>query len=189
MRWYSRLYCLVDPYTLLTTKIHSIHDNQSVIMTLDANQPLLLFVIFFVSFIAVFVFKSAAYGRHLFGAGPYPPTNINQKRILRSGRTFRAREVPRDWDADRLASLLTESFDSAPNIVLLAREVQGGVQSATVCFQTLPDVLRMPGCAKSIRLPRSPEEEASRFTYLRVDDDFHGITTLFIPPENDHRLE
>ncbi|KAI9155831.1 hypothetical protein HJFPF1_08420 [Paramyrothecium foliicola] len=157
--------------------------NQSVIMTLDANQLLLLFAILLVSFAAVFVFKSAAYGQHFFWAGPYPPTNINQKRISSSGRTFRVRGVPGDWNADRLASFLTASFDSVPTIVSLAREVQGGVQSATVCFQTLPDVLRTPGCAKSIRLPRSPEGETSRSTYLQVDDGFHGITTLFIPPE------
>ena len=158
-------------------------------MTLDASQLLLLFVILLVSFAAVFFFKSATYGQHLFSAGPYPPTNINQTRISRGGRTFRVRGVPRDWNADRLASFLTESFASAPTIVSLAVEVQGGVQSATVCFQTLPDVLRMPGCAKSIRLPGSSKEEASPPTYLQVDDGFHGITTLFIPPENDHLLE
>ncbi|KAI9148687.1 Enniatin synthetase [Paramyrothecium foliicola] len=155
--------------------------NRPVIMILNASQLLLLFVVFLVSF--------AAYGRHLFRLRPYPSPDSGQKKITRSGWTVRVRGVPLDWDAKRLAEFLAGSSDSAPTIKSLAQEVQEGTQSATASFQAASDALRKSGFTRSIELPRSPKEETTRPAYLQVDDGFHGITTLFIPPKDDHRVD
>jgi hypothetical protein len=82
-----------------------------------------------------------------------------------------------------------ETFDLVPTITSLAQEIQNGVQSAIVSFQAAPDVLRTLGLGRSIPLPRLSNEKASRHVYLQLDADFHGMTTLFAPPEDDHRVE
>ncbi|KEY71346.1 hypothetical protein S7711_10245, partial [Stachybotrys chartarum IBT 7711] len=117
------------------------------------------------------------------------PSDAVQRKHTNNGRTFRVRGIPADWDTKRLASLITETFDLVPTISSLAQEIQSGVQSATVSFQAAPDVLRMLGLGRSIPLPRLSNEKASRRVYLQLDADFHGMTTLFVPPEDDHRVE
>ncbi|KAH7305415.1 hypothetical protein B0I35DRAFT_362001, partial [Stachybotrys elegans] len=100
--------------------------------------------------------------------------------------TVRVQGVPLGWDKNRLAIFLTESFGTVPTIKSLAQEVQGGVQSATASFQTASDVPKLP---MSIKLPTLSKEEASRPASLQVDNNFYGVTTLFIPKEADDRVD
>lgn len=145
---------------------------------LPASQLLLLSIVLLLSLAAI---------NWLFWRRSRP--DAAQRKRTNNGRTFRVRGIPADWDTKRLTSLLMETFDLVPTVTSLAQEIQTGVQSATVSFQAASDVLRMPEPGTSIRLPRSLNEEASRRAYLQLDDDFHGMTTLFTPPEDDHRVE
>jgi hypothetical protein len=97
--------------------------------------------------------------------------------------TYRIRGVPNDWDKDKLESFLVERDGSAgPVIQSLAKEFHGRSQTATVLFQ---NTCRLP---LKISLP----EAFGQFGELRnltLDHAFLGITTLFAPPQQDHKVE
>ncbi|KAG7001762.1 Protein SERAC1 [Fusarium oxysporum f. sp. conglutinans] len=110
---------------------------------------------------------------------------------LRS-RTFRVRGAPLDWDADRLRSFLAEREGSVGVIVKsLAHEIHGRSRTATVTFQTVPLRLQalQTGRTWSILLPKPSGCQSTRDQYLVLDDGFLGITTLFTPPADDHRVD
>ncbi|KAI3572140.1 hypothetical protein IWW34DRAFT_824446 [Fusarium oxysporum f. sp. albedinis] len=110
---------------------------------------------------------------------------------LRS-RTFRVRGAPLDWDADRLRSFLAEREGSVGVIVKsLAHEIHGRSRTATVTFQTVPLRLQalQTGRTWSILLPKPSGCQSTRDQYLELDDGFLGITTLFTPPADDHRVD
>ncbi|KAI9163486.1 Protein SERAC1 [Paramyrothecium foliicola] len=157
-------------------------------MTLDENQLLLLGFVLLFSLAAVFAFKVAASRRRQSQLRPCPSLTIDPK-DPRSGWTVRVRGVPLHWDAERLTTFLAESSGAVVNIKSLAQEIQEDVKSATASFEVASSGLHTPRISRSIQLPTSPKEEASRPAYIRVDDDFHGITTLFIPPDADHRID
>lgn len=102
------------------------------------------------------------------------------------------RGVPLDWDAERVRSFLAEHYTSAnPVIKSLAPEIHGRSGSGTVVFlnaASLPDALQ-PGLSWRIPLPKPETNQPARDEYLTLDDDFHGITTLFTPPPDDHKVE
>jgi len=100
------------------------------------------------------------------------------------GLTFRVRGVPLDWDIDRLKSLLADKVGPAgPIISSLALEIHGRSRTATVSFQTPPtrDFLLIP-------LGEAPNPLTGPQS-LSLDDGFFGITTLFVPPSQDHKVE
>ncbi|RYC84216.1 hypothetical protein BFJ63_vAg12902 [Fusarium oxysporum f. sp. narcissi] len=110
---------------------------------------------------------------------------------LRS-RTFRVRGAPLDWDANRLQSFLAEREGSAGVIVKsLAHEMHGRSRTATVTFHTVPFRLQalQTGQTWSILLPKPSEYQSTRDQYLALDDRFLGITTLFTPPADEHRVD
>lgn len=103
--------------------------------------------------------------------------------------TFRVRGIPAEWDADRLQAFLTDG-DSVPNIKSLASDIDGRSSSATVTYENVPASLRnTPPEPCQILLPRDPQAQSLRDEYLVLDANFHGMTTLFAPPEKDHKLE
>ncbi len=109
---------------------------------------------------------------------------------LKGEWTFRARGVPLDWDKDHLRSFLSGQDDSAgPIIRSLAVEVDGRRCTATVTFQNIPRRLQTPQARRGwqISLP-TPSDQSNR-PCLTLDDDFIGITTLFAPPPQDHKVE
>ncbi len=100
------------------------------------------------------------------------------------GLTFRVRGVPIDWDIDRLKSFLADQDDSAgPIVPSLALEIHGRSRTATVAFQNVPRPLQTSPIGRSWQIPH-PEAPG-----LSLDDDFFGITTLFAPPPQDHKVE
>jgi hypothetical protein len=112
--------------------------------------------------------------------------------LPKNGRTFRARGVPLEWDANRLASFLADHEGSVgPVVRSLATEIHGRSQSATVTFQNLSYHLQAvhAGQTRSVLLPKSSGGQPARPQYLVLDHDFFGITTLFIPPLDDHKVE
>ncbi|XP_044716490.1 tetratricopeptide repeat domain-containing protein [Hirsutella rhossiliensis] len=95
-------------------------------------------------------------------------------------KTFRVRGVPREWDLARLRSFLQER-DSHLTVKSLAREIHGRSSSGTVTCRDTPAVLLIP-----LDLTNS---SGARLQVLTLDDDFVGMTTLFAPPDKDHRID
>ncbi len=108
------------------------------------------------------------------------------------GRTFRIRGVPLEWGADRVRSFLAEHYRSGdPVIKSLAPEIHGRSGTGTVVFldtASPPNALQT-GSTWRIPLPKRETGQPTRDEYLTLDDDFHGITTLFAPPTDDHKVE
>lgn len=109
----------------------------------------------------------------------------------KQGLTFRVQGVPLDWDIGRLKSLLADQVDSAgPIIPSLALEIHGRSRTATVSFQSVSRALQTPPIGRSWLIPLSeaPNPPMSPRS-LSLDDGFFGITTLFAPPPQDHKVE
>lgn len=103
--------------------------------------------------------------------------------------TFRVRGVPVAWEPDRLESFLAEQDTTAgPVVRSLARETHGRSLSATVTFQRIPIPLQDLPMGKtwdiSVRNRFGARPES-----LSLDTDFFGMTTLFVPPDKDHKVE
>ncbi|KAK0720957.1 hypothetical protein B0H67DRAFT_209453 [Lasiosphaeris hirsuta] len=111
---------------------------------------------------------------------------------LKYGRIFRIRGVPLDWGADHVRSFLEEHYCSAgPDIKSLAPEIHGRSGTGTVVFRdtaSIPYALQT-GSAWRIPLPKRETDQPTRDEYLTLDGDFHGITTLFAPPPDDHKVD
>lgn len=111
-----------------------------------------------------------------------PPSNI--------GKTFRVRGVPRGWGEDDLQSFLKEKASSEPEIGSLATEVHRRTQTATLTFQTDSSQLQEIFTVKKLKIPsRLLPKQSTRSSSLVFDCDFNGITTLYAPPLQDHRIE
>lgn len=103
--------------------------------------------------------------------------------------TYRVRGVPADWDEQRLQSFLNDQetvTDAA--IESLAHDNNGICQVATVTFVNLPSQLQHAH-SWSIPIPRTPNTKRTRKQYLTIDKDFHGLTTLYTPSSEDHKIE
>jgi hypothetical protein len=103
--------------------------------------------------------------------------------------TFRVRGIPVDWGRERLASVLAEQDEAAgPSVRSLARETHGRWSSATVSFQCIPAPLQALGTAKTWDIAINDESQLQP-EFLSLDDEFIGMTTLYSPPETDHKLD
>lgn len=91
-----------------------------------------------------------------------------------STKTFRISGVPNGWDKEKLRSFMGNHFQSVL-IQSLAPRIDGGSGQATAILggevhKIIPD-------------------GTSTIGDLRWDTDFYGMTTLFAPPREDHKLE
>ena len=106
--------------------------------------------------------------------------------------TFRARGVPLEWSGERLRSFFADqpSYDD-PTVHSLANEINGHSKTGTVTFHGAPFQLRTLPKGKPwfILLPRQDNSHAKRPQYIALDRDFLGISTLYAPPPQDHRVE
>ncbi|KAM0247492.1 hypothetical protein ACHAQJ_009831 [Trichoderma viride] len=119
---------------------------------------------------------------------PLPTDNHG---LARGKWTFRVRGVPHGWDRDRLESFLTEEDFVSPAVQSLANEVHGRSQTATVTFLNVPTKLQKLPAKRplSIHLPIPSSDQLSRSRGLTLDDGFLGITTLYAPPLQDHKVD
>lgn len=112
----------------------------------------------------------------------------------RDGRTFRVRGVPTEWERHHLRDALRDRF-SEVEVASLAPEMTGHSSTATVVFRgdapsvrgvngsvTLPLPAATSGSPSSPGLP--PREQS-----LTLDVSLFGMTTIYAPPENDHKVE
>ncbi|KAK4080934.1 hypothetical protein Trihar35433_2039 [Trichoderma harzianum] len=111
--------------------------------------------------------------------------------LPRERRTFRVRGAPYDWNRDRLGSFLTENGYVNPVIHSLTNEIHGRSQTATVTFQDVPNQLqeRLADPAKGIGLYVPSSDQHSRPRSLMLDTAFLGVTTLYVPPPQDHKVD
>lgn len=146
--------------------------------TLDTGQAILLAAVTLSALVAARWFTSRR------AQSAAEPTRQDQQ-PLKDGKTFRVRGVPPHWDAEVLRSFLAEQHQLAnPTVKSLASEIDGRSRTGTVVFQTAG-----PQPRTRILLPKPNESQLNPDEYLTLDDDFHGITTLFRPPPEDHKVE
>uniref|UniRef100_A0A8H7NHE4 ORC1/DEAH AAA+ ATPase domain-containing protein n=1 Tax=Bionectria ochroleuca TaxID=29856 RepID=A0A8H7NHE4_BIOOC len=89
--------------------------------------------------------------------------------------TVRVVGVPVDWDLKRLRSFLADQTSSIPIIKSLAQEIDNRSQTATVIVQ---DLLLFP-----------ENDQLTGDQYLILDKAFLGITTLYTPPPDAHKID
>jgi hypothetical protein len=121
-------------------------------------------------------------------SAPSTAESVGKKEAIRKdNNTFRIIGIPAEWDHAKLHSFLKnqESITDAA-IESLAPENHGGSQVATV---TLGNVSLQHGRSWSIPIPMMSGVKPGRKQYLTVDKDFHGITALYTPSLQDHKLE
>ncbi|UKZ66701.1 uncharacterized protein TrAtP1_007872 [Trichoderma atroviride] len=98
--------------------------------------------------------------------------------------TFRVTGVPIDWDRQELQSFLeNQGSVTGASIESLASEDHGGPQVATATFE---DILHQYDRSWSILMPAVSN---NRKQYLTIDEEFHGMTALYTPPLQDHKIE
>ena len=90
-------------------------------------------------------------------------------------KVFRVRGILRNWNRDKLESVLEEGGLPSPVIKSLALGVEGGFQEATVSFPNSPN--------------QPPKSLIVGPSSIHFDDKFHGTTTLYSPPSGDHKVE
>ncbi|KAK0725411.1 hypothetical protein B0H67DRAFT_641836 [Lasiosphaeris hirsuta] len=104
----------------------------------------------------------------------------------KGGKTFRLRGVPLHWSTGDVRSFLEDHYRlAAPIVKSLAPEIDAKSSTATVAFGNVA----LPGPTRRILLPEPPEDRPSRDQYVILDDNFYGITTLFAPPPEDHKVD
>jgi hypothetical protein len=115
----------------------------------------------------------------------------NRRHLPERGLTFRVLGMPCAWDENRLQSFLADQDGWAgPTISSLAEELGSQSFTATVSFQKVPrqlQALRMGNIWK-VPLPRGPDQ-STRLHTITLDLGFIGMTTLYAPPSQDHKVE
>lgn len=111
--------------------------------------------------------------------------------LQKRGLTFRLCGVPLDWEEERLRALLARQYGSAAgaDIKSLAVEIHGRSRTATLAFQTIPHQMRTAQAPWQIPLPLASSWSTAPSQALSLDDGFLGITTLYAPPSQDHKVE
>lgn len=115
------------------------------------------------------------------------PQDLNEK-TPKDRKTFRVGGVPLDWNPEQLKTFLSHHKSSIPNIWSFAREVHDSSKTATVVFQDIPFSPRTDEHWQ-ILLPKPSNNPITRDQYLTLDNGFLGITTLYTPPPEDHKVE
>lgn len=103
--------------------------------------------------------------------------------------TFRASGIPADWDRRKLQSFLNDQEGIIDAVIeSFAYENDGSSQVATVTFGNAPSRLQH-GHGWPILIPEEFNTKSNRKQYLTVDKDFYGMTALYTPLSQDHKLE
>jgi hypothetical protein len=102
---------------------------------------------------------------------------------------FRVCGVPLDWEEQQLLDLLAAQYGSSgPDIKSLAVEIHGRSRTATFDFQAVPHQMQTAKASWQIPLPVTSTQSTRSHT-LSLDDGFLGITTLYAPPLQNHKVE
>ncbi|KAI5460666.1 hypothetical protein BGZ63DRAFT_488681 [Mariannaea sp. PMI_226] len=102
--------------------------------------------------------------------------------------TFRVKGVPLDWDSKQLQRLLADRKRTVPVIRSLSPEIDNSSKTATVTFENLP-LSPQSHQSERISLSKSFDDQLDRDQCLTLDKAFLGITTIHMPPPEDHKLD
>ncbi|KAL7939468.1 Alpha/Beta hydrolase protein [Trichoderma chlorosporum] len=103
--------------------------------------------------------------------------------------TYRISGVPTDWDRQQLKSFLDNQESVADAVIeSLAREHDGRSQVATATFGNLPSHLE-DGPSWYTPIPNVSDANLCRKQYLTVGKDFHGLTMLYTPSSQHHKID
>lgn len=102
--------------------------------------------------------------------------------------TFRVRGIPLDWNREQLQEFLAEYKKTNPIIESFSPEIDNAFITATVSFEDLAISAQSPQ-TESIALPQIPNTPLTRPGSLVLDKTFLGITTLYNPAREDHKVE
>lgn len=132
--------------------------------------------------LAVIAFLSfLLYRRFLIASQPASSTTPLKDDEVSDARTYRIRNVPIAWHQDQLRAFLADHDGCHyPSIKSLALEAHGRSQTGTVTFRSRtqpPETLK-----------RSLQNSLDTTT-VTLDTSFHGLSTLFAPPQEDHQVE
>lgn len=109
---------------------------------------------------------------------PSPASNSKSFR-----QTHRVRGIPLTWDISRLQAFLASQRSFGDALVYsLATELHGNSRSATA-------FLGGSKTSGQIHVQNDVTDKPSRPVTLSLDQEFLGITTLFAPGEDEHKLE
>ncbi|ETR97188.1 hypothetical protein M419DRAFT_92340 [Trichoderma reesei RUT C-30] len=103
--------------------------------------------------------------------------------------TFRISGIPIDWDREVLRKVLMAETNIADvSIKSLAHEANTDFQTATATLGNAPSNFRNVQ-SWQIRVPELPNTQPGAKQWLVVEKDFLGITTLYAPPPDDHKID
>ncbi|PHH75427.1 hypothetical protein CDD80_2380 [Ophiocordyceps camponoti-rufipedis] len=114
--------------------------------------------------------------------GQVRPSNKKlPERPANHDKALRVRGVPRHWEVSRLETFLKQ-HDADLKVKSLAQEIHGRSSTGTVSCRDGSDV------ASSIPLSQD-SASGTRPQVLTLDADFTGMTTLYAPRDENHRLD
>ncbi|QYS93067.1 hypothetical protein H0G86_000457 [Trichoderma simmonsii] len=103
--------------------------------------------------------------------------------------TFRVRRVPLGWNISHLRACLEQHDPSSyPDIKSFVPEVDRRSFTATVVYKSPPSVTQGPK-PWDLSLEGPHEKPSSNSGYLEIDDNLLGITSLYLPPAKDHKVD
>ncbi|KAL7804129.1 hypothetical protein V8C43DRAFT_266923 [Trichoderma afarasin] len=107
----------------------------------------------------------------------------------RQRTTFRVRRVPLGWNVGHLRACLEQHDPSSyPDIKSLVPEIDRRSFTATVVYKSRPFVTQGPK-PWDLSLEGPHENPSSNNGYLELDENLLGITSLYLPPAKDHKVD
>ncbi|KAM3557728.1 hypothetical protein ARSEF4850_004942 [Beauveria asiatica] len=103
-----------------------------------------------------------------------PITTSSAEGAGSSAKTFRITDVPNDWDKEKLGSCMANYFQTV-SIQSLAPRIDGRSGQATAMLDG--------------QVQNANSNGTSIIGGLQWDTDFYGMTALFAPPPEDHKLD
>lgn len=105
-------------------------------------------------------------------------------------KTYRVRGVPIYWDENCLRTFIVScEAGCGPSIESLEPEVNVQTLTGTVTFKSPPAALLEGDKKWELKVPKEEAESSTRRRWIEVEGDFIGLTTLFAPNPENHKVE
>lgn len=120
---------------------------------------------------------------------PSPAERVDGTRPAKGPKTFRITRVPSSWDEQRLQLFLTDQGNFIrPVVESLAIDIDGRWSTGTATFENVPSQLQN-GPHWKVPLARLSETQPAQDEYLIIDHAFLGITPVYSPHPENHKIE
>lgn len=105
-----------------------------------------------------------------------------------SPTTWRVVGVPLDWSTERLQDFLADRQGTTSVVKSIAQEIDTSSKTATITFQDRPP-FSSSHQSERIQLPTLSDGDITPDQSITLDKGFLGITTLYTPRLDDHKIE